>query len=44
MADYKNSLFPQKFDKKIPQSKVKQVIGGRSTGLQGWKWIAILQN
>ena len=27
-----------KFDKKIPQNKMRQVF---STELQGWKWIAI---
>ena len=30
-----------KFDKKIPQNKIKQVFWERGTSLQGWKWIAI---
>ena len=30
-----------KYDKKIPQNKIGQVFCGKSTGLQGWKWIAI---
>ena len=30
-----------KFDKKIPQNKIKRVFWGRSRGLQGWKWITI---
>ena len=25
----------------IPQEKAEQVFWGRSTGLQGWKWIVI---
>ena len=28
--------------RKIPQHKIEQVFGGRSTGLQGWKWITII--
>ena len=30
-----------KVDKKIPQNKIEQVFRGRSTGLQGCKWIPI---
>ena len=33
-----------KIDKKIPQKKIEQVCGERSTGLQGWKWVTIHQN
>ena len=32
---------PIKLTKKVPQNKIEQVFRGRSTGLQGWKWIAI---
>ena len=31
-----------KFVKKIPQNKKEQVFSGRSAGLQGWKWIALI--
>lgn len=36
-------MTPNILDKKTLQSKIEQLFLGRSTGLQGWKWITVHQ-